>query len=601
MRGFKLVGVLSLVVFSIVACGSPAAPPGTPTAGAPTATPQVQIVQVVATPAPTKPPRPNVLRANLAGDVSSLDPAIAQDPSSLAVIEEIFVGLVRLDETTNEPRPGIATGWTASPDGKTLAFKLRGDVPWVRFDNATKQIVKVQTCPDKNKQTKDRLVVAKDFEYALVRALKPATASPFANLLAVNIEGGAAFLAGETVDANKVAVKALDDTTLEIKWRNPIAFAPTLTSLAATVAVPRWLIDGDECNPKRGDKWTDLANLQTYGPFVLKEWARGASLTLAPNPFWVGDATTPKPTVEQVSLTVFDDAAALQKFQSGELDAVTVPATDFDRVKSDANLAKLLTTAPNLCTYYYGFNTRAKIVDDARVRRALSLAIDRKWLAEGIVRAGQQAAQWFTLPGVTGAPSLKTHPELGIKYDPTEAKKVLDDYLKEKNTTADKLDLTLTYNPSPGNQKLAEAALALWRANLGVNVKLVAQEWDALTKSVKSKSAPQIWRFGWCIEYPDAANFLDDVAIPGGSANPTDGGLNWKNAAYQALVKKAAIEKDALKRVDLYAQAEKILVNDAAALIPIYWYGRGVLTQPWINRTFAFSGRERYERWQVQP
>jgi len=133
-----------------------------------------------------------------------------------------------------------------------------------------------------------------------------------------------------------------------------------------------------------------------------------------------------------------------------------------------------------------------------------------------------------------------------------------------------------------------------------VNVKLSPQEWGALNKSIKSKTAPQMWRFGWCFEYPDANNFLRDVVASGGSIN-ADIGLNWKDAKYEDLVKKAALEKDAATRANLYAQAEKILVNDAAALIPVYWYARGVLTQPWIKRTVAFTGRERYERWQIQP
>ncbi|MBI5302523.1 MAG: peptide ABC transporter substrate-binding protein [Chloroflexi bacterium] len=594
---------MALALLLLVSCGSPATPTGTPAATAP-----VQIVPIVATPAATatatRAPRPNLVRANLPGDVTTLDPAIASDPSSLAVIEQVFVPLVRLDEVTNEPRPGIATTWTISADGKTITFKLRGDVPWVKYDAAKQQIVQAQSCPDKNKQTKARLVTAKDFEYGILRALKPATASPFAPLLAPYLDGASAYLNAETADTTKVGVKALDDATLEIKLREPIAFASVLLGLSATSATPRWLIDGDACTPRVGDKWSDLANLQTYGPFVVKTWTRGANLTLTKNAFWFGDATTPAPALEQVTFTFLDDAAVMNRFERGELDAATVPSAEFERVKSDATLAKLLTTSPNQCTYYFGFNTRAQVVNDARVRRALSLALDRKTLVENGVKNGQTPAGWFTLPGINGA--SKADANLGVKFDATEAKRVLGDYLTEKNLSAENLDLTLAYNTMPGNQKIAHAAQEMWKNNLGITVKLAAQEWDALNKAIKSKNAPQVWRFGWCMEYPDAHNFMRDVVAAGGSVNPTSGnapagGLNWRNERYEDAIKRAAIEKDNAKRVELYAQAEKILVNEDAVLLPVYWYARGVVTQPWVKRTFAFNGRERYERWQILP
>jgi len=592
MRHLALV-VTCISLFMLVACAS-ATPTGTPTAL------PVQSVPVVATvvpsPTPLRSPRPNALAANLPGDVVSLDPANATDPSSLAVIDQVFVPLVRLDETTNEPRPGMATTWTVSADGKTYTFKLRGDVPWVKFDAAKQQIVQVQTCPDKNKQTADRKVTARDFEYALVRALKPSAASPFAPLLANYIEGASAYLNAEVPDATKVGIKALDDTMLEIKLREPIAFAPVLLGLAATSAVPRWLIDGDACTPRVGDKWSELANVQTYGPFVVKAWTRGASLTLGKNSFWVGDATTPPPSVEQVTFTFFDDVLAMNRFERGELDAITASSAELARIAGDARLSKLLTVAPNQCTYYFGFNTRAKGVDDARVRRALSLALDRKSLVENVVKAGQTPASWFTLPGLFGAPAANAN--AGIKFDAAEAKRVLSEYLKEKNQTAASLNLTLAYNTSPGNQKIAQAAQEMWKANLGVTVTPVAQEWDTLVKNIKSKNAPAMWRFGWCLEYPDANNFMRDVVALGGSVNPAErnasvGGLNWKNDRFEDVVKRAALERDNAKRVELYGQAEKILVNDDAAVIPVYWYARGVLTQPWVKRTVAFNGRER--------
>lgn len=286
-------------------------------------TPTAQVIQVVATPVPaTKPPRANVLRVNLTGDAETLDPAFAQDPSSATIVEEIFGGLVRLDETTNQTRPGIAASSNLSADGKTYTLKLRGDVSWVKYDRATNQVVKVQTCPDKNKQTQDRRVTATDFESGLLRVLR--SSSPFALLLAP-IEGADAYTSGANNDATKVGIKAIDDTTLEIKFREPIAYASTLLAITGAMATPRWLIDGDTCVTKLGDKWADAANIQTYGPFALKDWTRGATITLTRNPFWVGDDATPQSKIDEILFTMLDENAALAKFQTGELDAVAVP------------------------------------------------------------------------------------------------------------------------------------------------------------------------------------------------------------------------------------------------------------------------------------
>jgi len=230
--------------------------------------------------------------------------------------------------------------------------------------------------------------------------------------------------------------------------------------------------------------------------------------------------------------------------------------------------------------------------------------VDRASLIQNVTKGDQEPAQWLSRPGLAGAPTMKDHPDLGIKFDPAQAKKLLDEYLKEKNTTADKLDISLMFNTSSGHQKIAEAIQQMWKDNLGLNVKLTNQEWKVFLKTTKSKDTPQIWRSGWCLDYPDANNFVREVLAVGGSDNPAEkgepyGGINWKNDKFEELVKKAAVEMDPVKRVELYAQAEQILVYDDAAIIPIYWYTSVLVTQPWIKRTYSVGGHQRYENWEV--
>jgi oligopeptide transport system substrate-binding protein len=563
------------------------------------------LVLIMATPS-AHAQRPNIIKFNPggSGDIPTLDPNVAQDTSSITAVEELFMGLSRLDEVTNELHPGMATKWDISADGKVYTFKLRTDVPWVKYDQAKKQVVKVQTCPAADGKTTDRMVTAKDFEYGIIRALKPETASPYAYVLAFVVKGAEDFNSGKTKDAATVAVKAVDDSTLQVTFLEDAAYNANILGLWTAIATPKWVIEGDACTTARGDRWIEPGFFQSFGPFTLKEWIHDSTLTMIKNPYWPGDQWTPKPKVDEVVLTMLDEPAAFAEFEAGRIDGVTVPQADIDRVKADPKLSKLYVTAPQLCTYFYGFNTKAPIVNDARVRRALSMAVDRVGLIKNVTKGGQEPAQWFTRPGLVAAPTMKDYPDLGIKYDPQAAKALLGEYLKEKNTTADKLDITLMFNTLAGHQRIAEAIQQMWKETLGLNVKLTNQEWKVFLETTQSKDAPQVYRKGWCLDYPDTNNFLREVTAVGGNENPAKdgvpyGGLNWKNDKFEQLVKQAAVEKDLKKRTDLYAQAEKILVVDDAAMIPIYWYTRNSATQPWIKRTFSLGGHERFEHWEV--
>ena len=572
------------------------------TAGADAAARNAQAVRV--TPAPTaRPQRPNALHVAFGpGDVPTLDPGLSEDTSSITVVEDTFVGLTRLDEVTGKLQPGMATRWDISPDGRVYTFHLRDDVPWVKWDG--KNVVKAQTCPDQGGKTSDRIVTAQDFEYGLRRALEPETASPYAYVLNFVVQGADEFNAGKITDTAQVGVKALDDWTLQVKFKEPAAYNASIIGLWMAMATPQWIIEGDDCTQVRGDWWIEPGFFQSYGPFTLKEWIHDSTLTIVKNPFWPGDQWTPQAQVDQVTFSMLDDVPAMAEFEAGNLDVSDVSLADIDRVKSDLKLSKLLHIAPSLCTYYYGFNTQAAIVNDARVRRALSMAVDRESLIKNVTKGEQEPAQWFSRPGLSAAPTLETQPNLGVKHDPEQAQKLLDEYLKEKNITADKLDVTLMFNTSSGHQKIAEAIQQMWRDTLGVNVKLANQEWKIFLKTIRSKDTPQIWRSGWCLDYPDANNFAREVMAVGGSSNPAEknvpyGGVNWKNEKFEELVKQAAVEMDPARRVELYAQAEQILVYQDAVIIPLYWYTSVSLTQPWIKRTFSVGGYQRYEKWEV--
>ena len=606
IKMWSFVGLVVIASMLLAACQPQIQTVVTVVAG----TPVVQTLVVTATPAPAaptaKPKRPNVVRFSFGpGDVPTIDPNVSSDTTSVTVAENTFGGVTHLNEVTNALEPGMAEKWDISSDGLVYTFKIRTNVPWVKYDGAKKQVVKVQTCPDKDGKTKDRMLTAKDFEYGILRALKPETASPYAYVLDFAIVGAQDYTDGKITDTTKVGVKAIDDTTLEVKFKEAAAYNANIIGLWTANAVPGWVIDGDDCTEARGERWTEPGFFQSYGPYTLKEWIHDSTMTIVTNPFWPGTKEIQKAKVDEVVFSMLDAVPAMAEFEAGNLDVSDAPLADMDRIKADPKLSKLLRIGPSFCTYYYGFNTTAKIVDDVRVRRALSYSIDRKALIANVTKGEQEPAQWFARPGLVGAPTMADHPDLGAKFDVAKAKAELDSYLKEKNLTVDKLDITLMFNTSSGHQKIGEFIQQQWKNNLGLNVKLTNQEWKVYLVTTKTKDTPQIWRLGWCYDYPDANNFDKEVLAAGGSGNPVDakgqpdGGFMWKNEKFEALVKQAATEMDPKKRVELYAQAEQIAMVDDAIMIPIYWYTNVAVTQPWIKRTFSLGGHQLFFNWEV--
>ena len=589
----KLLFILSLVLtasFVLAACQPATQAPAAPGAPAATKAPEVANEKVL----------------NFAlgpGDIPTLDPSRAQDTTSIQVDVELFPGLTRSHEVTNVLAPGMATKWDISADGKVYTFHLMKDIYWVKYDAVKGEVVKVL---DDAETPKPRTVTADDFAYGFMRTLDAATASPYVYVLNNVLAGGVEYNAAATTEEqavlkDAVGVKVIDDLTLQLTFKAAAAYNGAIAGMWMGYAQPSWLIAA------KGDRWIEPGIIQTYGPYALKEWIHDYSATIIANPFWPGTESIPAPKIKEVVMRFIDIPEALAEFEAGNLDTSGVDTPNLSRVKTDAVLSKELVVAPNFCSYYYGFNTTKAPMDDARVRRAFSMAVDRKSLIDNVLKGGQIPAQWLENPGLAGAPTVEKYPDAGIKYDPATAKTLLAEYLTEKGLTADKLDVTLMFNTSAGHQLIAESIQLMWKETLGVNVKLSNQEWKVHLAQMDGPDAMQVFRTGWCLDYPDANNFTKDLIAIGGSSNQTKpgaagvpyGGIQWLNPAYEDLIKKAAAELDNTKRMDLYAQASKIAMYDDAVVIPIYWYSRNTVTKPYLTRTFSSGGNEYFEKWDI--
>jgi oligopeptide transport system substrate-binding protein len=155
-------------------------------------------------------------------------------------------------------------------------------------------------------------------------------------------------------------------------------------------------------------------------------------------------------------------------------------------------------------------------------------------------------------------------------------------------------EITLMVNQVEGHVRIAEAIQQMWEENLGVTVNLVQQEWKVFLETM-DEDTPQVWRNGWCQDYPDASNFARDVFRSDSGNNHT----HWVNEEYDRIVDEAAFESDPQKRHELYVQAEQILVEEDAAIIPIYWYTNVEVSKPYVTRTFGAGGQEAFEKWSL--
>ncbi|MEZ0536257.1 peptide ABC transporter substrate-binding protein [Caldicellulosiruptoraceae bacterium PP1] len=472
-----------------------------------------------------------------------LDPGLNNALDSANIIINVFEGLTRVN-VKGETIPGIAQSWTISKDGKVYTFKLR-DAKW----------------------SDGKPVTAQDFEYAWKRALDPKTASEYAYQM-YYIKNGRAFNEGKA-KASDVGVKALDAKTLQVTLEAPTPYFIDLTNFPTYFPVRKDIVE------KYGDKWaTDPKTYIGNGPFKMVQWTHNSQIVLEKNAnYWDKKAITLEKIVFKLSE---DDKANLMAYEARQVDgAEGIPTEEIPRLIKE----KKMKVWDELGLYYYDLNNKYPAFKDVRVRKALSLAIDRTYIVEKIGKLGQKPATGIVPYGINGVSKdfrVEGGDFLPKTADLATAKKLLAEagYPNGKGFP----EIEIIYNTSEGHKKIAEAVQAMWK-QLGINVKLSNMEWKVL-QDRRQKKDYIVARDGWIGDYADPMTFMDLFTSYSDNNN-----TNWSNKKYDELIDKAKMTTDRKTRMQYMHEAEKIIMNDHA-LIPIYFYVKGQLLRDYVKNYY---------------
>jgi oligopeptide transport system substrate-binding protein len=535
-----------------------------------------------------EPMAPMVLAYNFGGDLITIDPALATDGVSVDVLSQLFEGLTTLDPSSAEPRPALAVDWDVSENGLIYTFKMREDAFWVTQSGEPL-----------------RQVDAEDIVYSIKRACHPHTNAPGRTILYL-IKGCQEVSTSEGIpDPDRVAVRAITPYTVEFTLTRPAAYFPAIVAAPVARPVPRQSIE------QYGQAWTDPSVLVSNGPYLFTDWIPGERVTLEKNLYYY---EAPYVLIVRVDGYLIPDArAALEMFEAGQLDTVVVPPEFHEEARSLASGGTRVTLAPDRCTYSYGFTMIKPPLDNARVRRALSAAIDRQWLVDSVLRGGQLPARHFSPPTVFGAHPLDRG---GVTGDASRAQALLAEagYPGGEGLRP----ITLLHPAGEDHASIAEAIANVWRDTLNVDVTVQVQEPDAYARAIQSTTPlgemPHVWVLGWCGEFPDEHGWIHtlfnvrDRSLATGMSTNRDarvtvrGGTNIVRRApgrFDELTSQAAASRDQALRRELYAEAEEILVVEEAAVVPLYYHTKVTLTKPWLERNFAPMGGQYIRGWSI--
>ncbi|MGI8477666.1 MAG: peptide ABC transporter substrate-binding protein [Thermomicrobiales bacterium] len=476
------------------------------------------------------------------GEPVRFDPGVTSGGKGIEQLQNLFEGLVTVDQRDGSLKMGLAEKMEANADASAFTFTLRDGLKWSDGTPLT----------------------ARDFEWSWKRVLDPATKSEYTTAL-YPIKNAAAIDKGTAKPAD-LGVKAVDDKTLQVTLEGSTPYFPLLAATWTFYPVPQHVID------KEGDGWVEAGKMVSNGPYLLTKWNHEQDMTLEVNPNYFGD----KPTITKALYTLFADnvSQALVPFENNELDQAQWSGADLDRVKNDATLGKLAQVFPRSGTKFLICDTTNAPTNDVKVRQALSMVMSRETLAAKVLKGEFTPAPTMLPPDIPG-----NDPASGLGEDVAKAKQLLADagFPDGKGFP----EMTLTYiSTEAESAKTAQYLQSVFKDSLGIGIKLdpledkAFQDWFNARKTQPFNLMLSQWGSDW----GDPANWHNQLFDSQADYYHS----HWKSDQFDQLVRSGMVMADAAERIEQYTQAEKIL-NQEAGLISLFHLNRVYVIQPYVK------------------
>lgn len=470
-------------------------------------------------------------------DPTSLDHHKTSTVAEANLMRDLYEGLVGLDAKA-EIIPGVAESWEISDDGLTYTFKLREDAKWSNGDPVT----------------------ANDFVFAYRRIQDPAVAAPYANIHypIVNAE---AVNKGE-MQPEELGVRAVDDHTLEIKLKSPTPYFLGLLTHQTGFPLHKASVE------QHGEEFTKPGNLVTNGAYTLAAFTPNDKIVMQKNENFHDAANVQIDTINYIPFE--DRSACLRRFEAGEVQSCSdIPAEQMDYMRE--KLGDQVHIAPYLGTYYLPVKVAKDKLADPRIRHAISMAIDRDFLAKEIWQETMVPGYSFVPPGIDnyGEPAYLPYKDVDILDREDQAKALL----AEAGVEPGELTVELRHNTSE-NHKNTMTAVADMLKNVGIESTIVEMEGTGYFDYLKQDGDFDLARAGWIGDYSDPQNFLFLFE----SDNLGFNYPRWSNAEYDALMQKASETRDLTERASIMKQAEELFLKELPAIPVLYYSSRALVS-----------------------
>jgi oligopeptide transport system substrate-binding protein len=458
--------------------------------------------------------------------------------------------------------PDIAEKWEANADASVWTFHIRTGSKW----------------------SDGTPVTAGDYEYSWKRQLDPATAAPYAGFL-YDVKNGQAFNTKQgSLTAADVGVKATDDSTLVVTLEGPRAYFPVLATYTAAAPSFKAAVE------KFADKWTEAANIVCNGPFTLTEWKHNESYTLKKNDnYWNAKSVT----LTTKKVPIIADTAEFTAYQNSELDmSLHGSLGNLAKVQGDATLSKEYFKYNLDGTWYLQPNVKMAPFDTKEVRLAMAHAIDRDTIVKNVLKGLGTTAFNLTPPGMPGFNPSKY--EDFTTYDPQKAMSLLKGTPYEGGKNWPKIQMTQRNNEGDAPVAAGDAIIAMLAENLKMNIEhVLGDPKQVYNEQYQGKNQLIWWR--WYIDYPDPN---DEEYLVFYSKFPSGERNSFSDPTFDDLVTKAAGEPDQTKRFQMYWDADKILIENGAAIF-IYNPWNYMLMKPWVTGMPKDTGGNLVPDWNV--